>query len=226
MRHPGWCLVTTRSSLTITPPHVQPVTKPPTLLIDSDALENSGQVDDDFKKVFAREIEMFKARLRPPARAGGRRTHRGCGNSARSHEYGGPAQHAGRPHPLRGLRLHAHRRLDAKTVTHIAGLRAFGSQLLCEQVAGRALRRKSYFLQGYDKAGQPTTDKRKIVDWRFPPEYAHIIGVPFKLFKGGRSVIQPPVDAQRVHALRERTDRYEITFPASKATGWTIPRAT
>ena len=46
-------------------------------------------------------------------------------------------------------------------------------------------RRKSYFLQGYDKAGQPTTDKRKIAIHKFPPEYAHIIGVPFKLFKGG-----------------------------------------
>jgi type III restriction enzyme len=38
----------------------QPRTKPPTLLIDSDALENSGQVDDDFRRVFAPEIEQFK----------------------------------------------------------------------------------------------------------------------------------------------------------------------
>src|SRR5207253_3362388 len=33
---------------------------------------------------------------------------------------------------------------DAKTVTHIMGLRAFTSQLLCEQVVGRGLRRTSY----------------------------------------------------------------------------------
>ena len=33
---------------------------------------------------------------------------------------------------------------DAKTVTHIMGIRAFTSQLLCEQVVGRGLRRTSY----------------------------------------------------------------------------------
>jgi type III restriction enzyme len=42
----------------------QPLQKPPTLLIDSDALENSDQVDEQFKKVFAREIERFKAEYR------------------------------------------------------------------------------------------------------------------------------------------------------------------
>src|ERR1019366_5415508 len=78
---------------------------------------------------------------------------------------------------------------DANTVTHIAGLRAFNSQLLCEQVAGRALRRKQYILQGYDpKTGEllPETSvkqrKPENVLFKFPPEYAHIIGVPFKLF--------------------------------------------
>src|SRR3712207_2708392 len=76
---------------------------------------------------------------------------------------------------------------DANTVTHIMGIRAFGSQLLCEQVAGRALRRMNYLLQGYDKEGNPTDDKRKIVVEKFPPEYAHIIGVPFKVFKGGKT---------------------------------------
>ena len=195
------------------PATLQPVTKPPTLLIDSDALENSGQVDDEFKKVFAREIEMFK---RDYARLHGQ----GAAERIEDAEILREVMNTVGQRNMLGAHIRCVVSVsmltegwDAKTVTHIAGLRAFGSQLLCEQVAGRALRRKSYFLQGYDKAGQPTTDKRKIVDWRFPPEYAHIIGVPFKLFKGGRSVIQPPVDAKRVHALRERTDRYEITFP-------------
>ena len=102
---------------------------------------------------------------------------------------------------------------DANNVTHIAGLRAFGSQLLCEQVAGRALRRKFYFLQGYDKAGNPTSDKRSIVNYKFPPEYAHIIGVPFKLFKGGKTPRHGPVDVTPVFAVPERTEKYEITFP-------------
>lgn len=103
---------------------------------------------------------------------------------------------------------------DANTVTHIMGLRAFGSQLLCEQVAGRALRRMSYHLQGYDKDGNATEDKRKIVVEKFPPEYAHIIGVPFKMFKGGKSVTNPVTrDYTHVRALPERQAKYEISFP-------------
>ncbi|NIT61097.1 MAG: hypothetical protein GWN00_34310, partial [Aliifodinibius sp.] len=54
---------------------------------------------------------------------------------------------------------------DAKTVTHIMGLRAFTSQLLCEQVVGRGLRRTSY------EVNQETG--------RFEPEYVNIFGVPF-----------------------------------------------
>ena len=53
---------------------------------------------------------------------------------------------------------------DAKTVTHIMGLRAFTSQLLCEQVVGRGLRRTSYDVN-------PETGL-------FEPEYVNIFGVP------------------------------------------------
>ena len=53
---------------------------------------------------------------------------------------------------------------DASTVTHILGVRAFGTQLLCEQMVGRALRRQSY---------DPNADGR------FDPEYADVLGVPF-----------------------------------------------
>jgi type III restriction enzyme len=199
---------------------LQTRTKPPTLLIDSDALENSDQIDDEFKRVFAPEIERFK---REYAVIHGQ----------------GAAEQITEAQILRevvntvGKRnaLGSHIRCvvsvsmltegwDANTVTHIAGLRAFGSQLLCEQVAGRALRRKSYNLVAYDPVtGEQLTDraakarKKENVLYKFPPEYAHIIGVPFKLFKGGKTVTPPPVDSTRVYAPRERTDRYEITFP-------------
>ena len=53
---------------------------------------------------------------------------------------------------------------DANTVTHILGIRAFGTQLLCEQVVGRALRRACY-----------DADE----DGMFEPEYAEVYGVPF-----------------------------------------------
>jgi type III restriction enzyme len=195
------------------PATLQPRAKPPTLLIDSDALENSGQVDDEFKRVFATEINIFK---RDYAHTHGQGAAEQITDAEILREV---VNNVGKRHTLG-----AHIRCvvsvsmltegwDANTVTHIAGLRAFGSQLLCEQVAGRALRRKRYFLQGYDKTGAVTTDKRKIVLYKFPPEYAHIIGVPFKLFKGGKTVTPPPENVKRVHPIRERAERYEITFP-------------
>jgi type III restriction enzyme len=69
---------------------------------------------------------------------------------------------------------------DAKTVTHIMGLRAFSSQLLCEQVVGRGLRRTSYELN-------PQTGL-------FDPEYVNIFGVPFTFLphEGGEDGPPPP----------------------------------
>ena len=188
--------------------------QPPTLLIDSDALENGNQINDDFKKIFASEIEEFKK------------------DYARVHGQGSAAQIT-EAEILREVvntvgkqkKLGSHIRCvvsvsmltegwDANTVTHIMGIRKFGSQLLCEQVAGRALRRMNYFLQGYDKDGNPTSDQRKIVIHKFPPEYAHIIGVPFKFFKGGKTINPPPpVDLTRVYAMPERQKKHEIIFP-------------
>ena len=188
--------------------------RPPTLLIDSDALENNDQINEDFKRIFASEIEEFKKDY--------------------VHLHGqGSAENITDAEILREVvntvgkpgKLGSHIRCvvsvsmltegwDANTVTHIMGLRAFGSQLLCEQVAGRALRRMSYYLQGYDKAGNPTRDKRKIVVEKFPPEYAHIIGIPFKMFKGGTPPPPPPPeDLVHVQALPDRQEALEIVFP-------------
>ena len=69
---------------------------------------------------------------------------------------------------------------DAKTVTHVMGLRAFSSQLLCEQVVGRGLRRTSYEVD-------PDTGL-------FTAEYVNIFGVPFTFLphEGGDDVLPPP----------------------------------
>jgi len=90
---------------------------------------------------------------------------------------------------------------DATTVTHVVGLRPFGSQLLCEQVVGRALRRTSY-------AVDPETKL-------FAEETAQIFGVPFELIpfkvEGGKP--QPPSPpANHVYADPEKA-KYEIQFP-------------
>lgn len=89
---------------------------------------------------------------------------------------------------------------DANTVTHIVGLRPFMSQLLCEQVVGRGLRRRSY------EVGE---------DGKFPEEVAKIFGVPFEVvpFKVNRQgAAPPPARRYRVHALPSKA-QFRITFP-------------
>ncbi|MGH7943937.1 MAG: BPTD_3080 family restriction endonuclease [Opitutaceae bacterium] len=207
---------------------LRPHKRPPTLLIDSDALENSGQIDESFKRIFAPEIEQFK-------------------NDYRVIHGAAAAENITDAEILREIintvgkrgTLGAHIRCvvsvsmltegwDANTVTHVVGLRAFGSQLLCEQVAGRALRRKNYRLAAYDPdSGEPLSDAATVrrkrdaqrakqpprILWKFPPEYAHIIGVPFRQFKPGTATPPPAVPTTRVHALAEREARDEIVFP-------------
>lgn len=198
-----------------------PRSRPRTLLIDSDALENSGQIDEQFKRMFAPEIEKFKQtyRITHPGRSVAdlsdadllREVMNTVGKAGELGQY---------------VRCVVSVSMltegwDVNTVTHIMGLRAFGSQLLCEQVAGRALRRQSYVLQGYDKDGLPTQEARKIVVRKFPPEYAHIIGVPFKLFKKGTTNPPPPPEPLTpVLALPERQAALEIRFPV--VTGYRV----
>jgi type III restriction enzyme len=87
---------------------------------------------------------------------------------------------------------------DANTVTHVLGVRAFGTQLLCEQVIGRALRRASYQLNEEGK---------------FSVEYADVLGIPFDFT--AKPVVAPPqkpVDIVQVRAMPER-EALEIRFP-------------
>ena len=88
---------------------------------------------------------------------------------------------------------------DANNVTHILGIRAFGTQLLCEQVIGRALRRQSYDLNE---------------DNLFDAEYADIFGVPFDFT--AKPVVAPPSpprETVQVKAVRPDRDHLEIRFP-------------
>jgi len=192
----------------------RPKKRPPTLLIDSDALENSDQINDDFKKIFAEEIKEFR---KDYARVHGQGSAENITDAEILREVVNTVGQQGKLGQDIKCVVSVSMLTegwDANTVTHIVGVRAFGSQLLCEQVAGRALRRMDYILQGYDKDGEPTTDKRKIVSEKFPPEYAHIIGIPFKLFKGGKAVPPPkPVDRTQVRAVPERQEEFEIIFP-------------
>ena len=89
---------------------------------------------------------------------------------------------------------------DAKTVTHIMGLRAFTSQLLCEQVIGRGLRRTSYEISR---------------DGLFEPEFVNIFGVPFAFLPAedhGPAVPLPPQPKTEIRPDPAKSD-LEISFP-------------
>ena len=90
---------------------------------------------------------------------------------------------------------------DAKTVTHIMGLRAFSSQLLCEQVIGRGLRRTEYEID-------PQTG-------RFKPEYVNVFGVPFSFLPHEGGDVEPPPPAEPatpIHPVAEKKE-FAISWP-------------
>ena len=96
---------------------------------------------------------------------------------------------------------------DASTVTHILGIRAFGTQLLCEQVVGRALRRISY---AANEEGM------------YEPEYAEVYGIPFNFIRAtGLAKPAKPKTIHKVRTLQER-GQHLIHFPRVKsyATDW------
>ena len=197
-----------------------PKNKFPTLLIDSSALDDAANtIDDSFKQVYAKEIEDFKHEYANQHGAGSAES---LTDSDILREV---VNTVGKPGKLGGdIKCVVSVSMltegwDANTVTHVCGIRAFGSQLLCEQVVGRALRRQSYDLIPYDNAGKEINSKDlrrynpENITWKFPPEYARIIGVPFNTFKGGKTVVTKPQKPKTiVRALPERLEM-EIRFP-------------
>ncbi|MBR1500267.1 MAG: DEAD/DEAH box helicase family protein [Bacteroidaceae bacterium] len=198
-----------------------PKDKFPTLLIDSSALdEASARIDEAFKKAYAEEIEEFKHEYANQHGAGS------ADNLTDADILREVVNTVGKPGKLGGdVKCVVSVSMltegwDANTVTHVCGIRAFGSQLLCEQVVGRALRRQSYDLIAYDKLGHEIDAKdlykynKENVTYKFPPEYARIIGVPFNTFKGGQTVVTKPQKPKAiVRALPERQATMEIRFP-------------
>lgn len=92
---------------------------------------------------------------------------------------------------------------DATTVTHIVGLRPFQSQLLCEQVVGRGLRRSRYDVLNCENVDD------------IPEEVAKVYGVPFELIplKTNPKTAQPPPKIHHVKAISPQKDHLEIRFP-------------
>jgi type III restriction enzyme len=178
--------------------HGQPIPRSRTILVDSLQFESGEGLSPEFKKIAATEIEEFRAEH--ARRVPGRKAE-DIDDSQIMREVMNTVGKVGKlGEPVRCVVSVSMltEGWDANTVTHILGVRAFGTQLLCEQVVGRGLRRRSY---------EP--DENGF----FTPEYADVYGVPFQFMptvgKDKDRIIKP---TRSVHALPERKES-EISFP-------------
>lgn len=184
--------------------HGNPLPLMNTLLIDSRQIESDRALDADFRKIAEPEIEQFR---REKAQREGAAAVEAVTDSDLLREVMNTVGKEGR--------LGGHIRCvvsvsmltegwDTNTVTHILGVRAFGTQLLCEQVIGRALRRLSYEPgEVSDPAGHPLMDA----------EYADILGIPFDFAAEPVQIVRKaPKPVTRVFAVRQRA-ALSIRFP-------------
>ena len=175
-------------------------TRQRTILIDSEQLESGEPLGIEFKKDAAREIQAFKHayRLRNPGADVEKLTDADLLREAMN-TIGKKGKLGENIRCVVSVAMLTEG-WDANTVTHILGIRPFRSQLLCEQVVGRGLRRRNYAIN-------PDTGY-------FEPEYAEVYGVPFAFIPGDRQIPEPrwAQPAIEVRALPERWD-LSIRFP-------------
>ena len=174
--------------------------RPNTVLIDSQQLETGEALDNNFRKMAEYEIDQYRREI--IERTGDRSLADNISDQDLLREV---MNTVGKEDRLGGsIRCVVSVSMltegwDANTVTHILGVRAFGTQLLCEQVVGRALRRYSYELNE---------------EGLFGVEYADVFGVPFD-FTARPVVVQPqkPPPTIQVMAISPERDDLEIRFP-------------
>ena len=177
-----------------------PMPRPNTLLIDSEQLESGEALDKNFRAMAADEIDRFRREI--IERTGDLKQAENLTDADLLREV---MNTVGKKDRLgESIRCVVSVSMltegwDANTVTHVLGVRAFGTQLLCEQVIGRGLRRQSYELneEGF-----------------FNVEYADVLGIPFDFT--AKPVVappQPPCETVHVKAIRPDRDHLEIRFP-------------
>lgn len=176
------------------------IPRPNTILIDSAQLESGDALDKDFREIAGDEIERFRREI--VERSGDIRAGETIDDTTLLREVMntvGKKDRLGEQICCVVSVSMLTEGWDANTVTHILGVRAFGTQLLCEQVVGRGLRRQSYDLNE---------------EGLFNVEYADILGIPFDF--AAKPVVAPPAkprETVRVHAVRPERDPLEIVFP-------------
>ena len=173
---------------------------PNTILIDSAQLENGDSLHSDFREKAAAEIEQFRREI--IQRTGNKDAADKIDDATLLREVMNTIGRKGRLGEQVRCVVSVSMLTegwDANTVTHILGVRAFGTQLLCEQVVGRGLRRQSYDLND---------------EGLFNVEYADIFGIPFDF---AADPVEPTVTKPRetlsVFAVCPDRDMLELSFP-------------
>jgi type III restriction enzyme len=178
----------------------RPLARPNTLLIDSKQLESGEALDNKFRKMAADAIDRFRREI--IERTGDRRQAESITDQDLLREVMNTVGKKGRLGEAIRCVVSVSMLTegwDSNTVTHVLGVRAFGTQLLCEQVIGRALRRQSYDLND---------------EGLFNVEYADVLGIPFDFT--AKPVVAPPQaprETIQVKAISPDRDRCEIRFP-------------
>ena len=190
--------------------HGQRLARPNTILVDSEQLESGEALDAAFRDAAATEIEQFKAELRGRFGAGSKEAEAPTDADILREVMNTVGRKGALGEQVRCVVSVSMltEGWDANTVTHILGVRAFGTQLLCEQVVGRGLRRQSYELNA---------------EGLFDVEYADILGIPFS-FTAEPVVAtpKPPKRTTRVHACKERS-ALEVRFPRVEGYRYDLP---
>jgi len=180
--------------------HRDPYSRPNTLLIDSEQLESGEVLDRNFRNLASDEIERYRREI--IERTGDPQKAENLTDQDLLREVMNTVGKKGRLGESVRCVVSVSMLTegwDANNVTHILGVRAFGTQLLCEQVVGRALRRQSYEMNE---------------EGLFNVEYADILGIPFNFT--GKPVVappQPPRETIQVKAMSPERDDLEIQFP-------------
>ena len=177
-----------------------PYPKPRTLLIDSEQLESGDALHPNFRSIAQEGIERFRREI--IERTGDARQAESITDQDLLREVMNTVGKSGKLGE--SIRCVVSVSMltegwDTNTVTHVLGVRAFGTQLLCEQVIGRALRRQSYEVNS---------------EGLFDVEYADVLGIPFD-FTAEPVVTKPQKPRETIHvkAVRPDRDHLEIRFP-------------
>jgi type III restriction enzyme len=191
----------------------EPLARPRTLLIDSEQLESGEALDDNFRSMAGTEIEQFRRDI--IERTGNQQAGSKITDAELLREVMNTVGKVGKLGE--SIRCVVSVSMltegwDTNTVTHVLGVRAFGTQLLCEQVIGRALRRQSYELNEEGK---------------FNVEYADVLGIPFD-FNAEPTISKPVKPRETVHvkAIKPERDAHEIRFPRVQGYRVVLPEET